>query len=54
MNGHPGCIVDDIEIELKRPRSQIESKEDRRFADYRRRLYGLLADPSPERAHASS
>jgi NitT/TauT family transport system ATP-binding protein len=54
MSGRPGCFVDDIAIELPRPRSQIESKENHRFADYRRRLYGLLADPSAERADASS
>ena len=47
MSGRPGRILDDVAIELSRPRTQIESKEDRRFAEYRRRLYKLmLASPT--------
>ena len=42
MSPRPGRILDDITIELPRPRDQISSKEDRRFAEYRRRIFGLI------------
>ena len=43
MGTHPGHIVRDIAIDLPRPRHQIETKEDRRFSEYRRLLFGLIA-----------
>jgi NitT/TauT family transport system ATP-binding protein len=42
MGSRPGRIVENIAIELPRPRHQIDSKEDRRFAQYRRHLFGLI------------
>ncbi|MDF2114336.1 ABC transporter ATP-binding protein [Roseiarcaceae bacterium H3SJ34-1] len=46
MASRPGRIVEDIMIDLPRPRHQIETKEDRAFSDYRRLLFGLIAPPS--------
>jgi NitT/TauT family transport system ATP-binding protein len=46
MGAHPGRIVQDVTIDLPRPRHQIETKEDRRFSDYRRLLFGLIAPAS--------
>jgi len=39
MSARPGRIIDDIAITLPRPRHQIETKENRHFAEYRRRLF---------------
>jgi len=46
MGARPGRIVEDIVIELPRPRHQIDTKEDRRFSQYRRRLFGLIETSS--------
>jgi NitT/TauT family transport system ATP-binding protein len=46
MGSKPGRIVEDIAIELPRPRHQIDTKEDRRFSQYRRHLFGLIEAPS--------
>jgi NitT/TauT family transport system ATP-binding protein len=46
MSARPGRFLDDIIIDLPRPRRQIETKEDRRFSEYRRRLFALIVDGS--------
>ena len=46
MSPRPGRIVEDIAIELPRPRHQISTKEDHRFAEYRRCLYELIVNSS--------
>lgn len=47
MGTKPGRIIEDLPIELPRPRQQIETKENQRFAHYRRHLFQLIA-PSIE------
>ncbi|HEY1502728.1 MAG TPA: ABC transporter ATP-binding protein [Stellaceae bacterium] len=46
LGARPGRVIEDVTIELPRPRHQIETKEDRRFADYRRHLFDLILTPS--------
>ena len=38
----PGRIAERITVDIPRPRSQVEAREDRRFLEYRHRLFGLL------------
>ncbi len=38
----PGRIAERITVDIPRPRSQLETREDRRFLEYRHRLFGLL------------
>ena len=38
----PGPIAERITVDIPRPRSQLETREDRRFLEYRHRLFGLL------------
>jgi NitT/TauT family transport system ATP-binding protein len=45
MGARPGRIIEDLTIDLPRPRRQIETKEDRRFSEYRRHLFGLIVPP---------
>jgi NitT/TauT family transport system ATP-binding protein len=52
MSQRPGRIVDDITVDLPRPRDQIVSKEDRRFAECRRRIFALILDRPAEATHA--
>ncbi len=42
LASNPGRIVEKIDVELPRPRSQLETREDRRFLDHRHHLFGLL------------
>lgn len=42
LAANPGRIVEEIEVELPRPRSQLETREDRRFLAHRHHLFGLL------------
>lgn len=42
LASNPGRIVEKIEVELPRPRSQLETREDRRFLAHRHHLFGLL------------
>lgn len=42
MSNRPGKIVADIPIQLPRPRNQIVTREDRRFAAYRRETFSLV------------
>ena len=37
-----GRIAERITVDIPRPRSQLETREDERFLDYRHRLFGLL------------
>jgi NitT/TauT family transport system ATP-binding protein len=48
MGGQPGRIVEDFEIDLPRPRRQIETKEDHRFSAYRRRLFEIISPGTVE------
>ena len=44
----PATVVENIRIELPRPRNQLSTREDSRFLAYRHRLFELLArDRSP-------
>jgi NitT/TauT family transport system ATP-binding protein len=47
LGARPGRVIEDVTIELPRPRDQIETKEDRRFAEYRRYLFDLILAPQP-------
>ena len=42
LGTNPGRIVEDIAVAIPRPRSQLETREDARFLEYRHRLFGLL------------
>jgi NitT/TauT family transport system ATP-binding protein len=42
LGSNPGRIVEQIDVELPRPRSQLETREDRRFLAHRHHLFGLL------------
>ncbi len=42
LASNPGRIVAQIDVELPRPRSQLETREDRRFLAHRHHLFGLL------------
>jgi ABC-type nitrate/sulfonate/bicarbonate transport system ATPase subunit len=42
LSANPGRIAERIVVEIPRPRSQLETREDRRFLAYRHRLFGLL------------
>jgi NitT/TauT family transport system ATP-binding protein len=42
LGSNPGRIVEKIDVELPRPRSQLETREDRRFLAQRHHLFGLL------------
>jgi NitT/TauT family transport system ATP-binding protein len=39
----PGRIVEVVEVDIARPRTQLETREDARFLAHRHRLFGLLA-----------
>jgi len=55
LGARPGRVVEDVTIDLPRPRHQIATKEDRRFAEYRRHLFGLILAPAktPQLARAA-
>ena len=38
----PGRIIEKVEVDLPRPRSQLETREDQRFLAHRHHLFGLL------------
>ena len=42
LASNPGRIAERITVDIPRPRSQLETREDPRFLDYRHRLFGLL------------
>ena len=42
LAANPGRIAERITVEIPRPRSQLETREERRFLEYRHRLFGLL------------
>jgi NitT/TauT family transport system ATP-binding protein len=42
LSANPGRIAERIAVEIPRPRSQLETREDRRFLAYRHRLFGSL------------
>jgi NitT/TauT family transport system ATP-binding protein len=42
LSANPGRIAEKITVEIPRPRSQLETREDPRFLAYRHRLFGLL------------
>jgi NitT/TauT family transport system ATP-binding protein len=42
LASNPGRIAERITVEIPRPRSQLETREDERFLAYRHRLFGLL------------
>ena len=42
LSSNPGRIAERITVEIPRPRSQLETREDERFLGYRHRLFGLL------------
>ena len=42
LASNPGRIAERITVEIPRPRSQLETREDQRFLAYRHRLFGLL------------
>lgn len=48
LGAQPGRVVADVTIDLPRPRNHIETKEDRRFAEYRRYLFGLILAPQTD------
>jgi len=42
LDTNPGRICEVIDVDIPRPRNQLETREDRRFLAYRHRLFGLL------------
>ena len=44
LAANPGRIAERITVEIARPRSQLETREDARFLQYRHRLFGLLQE----------
>ena len=42
LASNPGRIAERITVDIPRPRSQLETREDQRFLAYRHRLFGLL------------
>jgi len=42
LGSNPGRIIEQIKVDLPRPRSQLETREDWRFLAHRHRLFGLL------------
>ncbi len=42
LAANPGRIAEIVEVDLPRPRNQLTTREDRRFLEYRHRLYGHL------------
>lgn len=44
MSHRPGQILADIAVQLPRPRDQIATREDTRFAGYRREIFALVLD----------
>jgi NitT/TauT family transport system ATP-binding protein len=44
LGSNPGRIVESIDVELPRPRSQLETREDKRFLAHRHHLFGLLQE----------
>ena len=42
LASNPGRIAERITVDIPRPRSQLETREDERFLAYRHRLFGLL------------
>jgi NitT/TauT family transport system ATP-binding protein len=42
LASNPGRIAERITVDIRRPRSQLETREDQRFLVYRHRLFGLL------------
>jgi NitT/TauT family transport system ATP-binding protein len=52
LGARPGRVIEDVTIELPRPRHQIETKEDRRFTEYRRYLFDLILTPQHPPQHA--
>ena len=42
LAAEPGRIAEMVEVGIPRPRSQLETREDRRFLEHRHRLFGLL------------
>lgn len=44
LGAHPGRIVEEIEVDLPKPRNQLTTREDSRFLAHRHHLFGLLGD----------
>lgn len=42
LGAHPGRIIEEIEVELPKPRDQLTTREDARFLKHRHHLFGLL------------
>lgn len=42
LASNPGRIIEDIEIEILRPRNQLTTREDSRFLAHRHHVYGLM------------
>jgi NitT/TauT family transport system ATP-binding protein len=42
LGSNPGRIVEQVDVDLPRPRSQLDTREDRRFLAHRHHLFGLL------------
>jgi NitT/TauT family transport system ATP-binding protein len=42
LGANPGRIIEQIDVELPRPRSHLETREDHRFLAHRHHLFGLL------------
>jgi len=44
LGANPGRIAEMIDVEIPRPRNQLETREDPRFLAHRHRLFGLLQE----------
>jgi NitT/TauT family transport system ATP-binding protein len=54
LGARPGRVIEEVTIELPRPRHQIETKEDRHFAEYRRHLFDLILTPGHDANRAAA
>jgi NitT/TauT family transport system ATP-binding protein len=46
LSQRPSEIREEIQIDLERPRNQLNTKEDKRFIEYRRYIYTLIKEES--------
>lgn len=46
LSGRPSVVLDEFPIELERPRDQLRTRSDRKFLEYRERIYLTIRQPA--------